>query len=115
MKIKKDHRTEQQRLDEYNAARENYNAAKRKIQAQLEEDQLLHLAHEEWHRWRELCAALRLAKAITDEDLEVSPWAPAETSGQRIFQAIRDWADAFADCRAIDPLFGKAHPSSTPR
>lgn len=54
-----------------------------------------HLAKNEHDKWLSLCAALRKAGAVTQEDCESNAGA-RDTSGQKLFAEIRAWGDSVA-------------------
>jgi len=49
----------------------------------------------EWENWKALSDALIKSGAVTESDA-TSPVGARETSGQRLYAAIREWGDSFA-------------------
>jgi len=51
--------------------------------------------------WRKVCKLLRETDAVTEADLN-SRVTDDHTPGQRLFAAIRDWADNYASMQVSD-------------
>jgi hypothetical protein len=48
------------------------------------------LTRAEWTQWQDVCAQLVTLRAVTPADLQASTTA-AETPGQRLLNALRQW------------------------
>lgn len=53
----------------------------------------------EWDKWQEVCKGLLAAGAVTQADLEASPYGPYDTPGKDLLEAIRQWGDHLAMLR----------------
>ena len=51
-------------------------------------------AKAEWVLWQKLCTRLVLMRVVTKADLESVATGPADTTGKRLLNLMREWGDA---------------------
>ena len=57
---------------------------------------LMKLQHKEHEMWQEVCAALKQADAVTEEDL-CSRLSERRTDGQKLLALLRGWGEALVE------------------